>query len=135
MRRLLLAASLLWPVTASALPPPEGSPDWEAMAPFKEWITSQTDQIGRWCCDIGDGRPVEACRSVVDPNTGPCEPGKGSVWWVHITKKHFPDEPEHWLKVEVDRPIRDKNDPNPTGHNIVWLYNGRVQCFSPSEGM
>lgn len=113
-----LAALLAAGLPAHAAPPPVGSDDWNIMAPYKEWVTSQHDGLGRWCCDIGDGRPVEAR---ID----------GDHWEVHVTKTHFPDEPDRWLAVPDEKVTRNAN---PTGTPILWLYQGRVQCFAPPDG-
>ena len=110
--------AFLLPVTAHAAPPPEGSEDWQLLMPYKEWVISQHDTLGRWCCDIGDGRPVEA--RISDDH-----------WEVHVTPKHFPDEPDRWLVVPDEQIIRNAN---PTGTPILWLYNSKVQCFAPPDG-
>lgn len=89
------------------------------MQPYKEWVTSQHDSLGRWCCDIGDGRPVNA--EIRD-----------SSWWVHITPAHFPNEPDHWMQVPDERVTKGAN---PTGTPIVWLYRSKVQCFAPPDGV
>jgi hypothetical protein len=104
---------------AHAAPPPVGSDDWNLMMPYKEWVTSQHDTLGRWCCDIGDGRPVEA--RIADDH-----------WEVHVTPKHFPDETDHWMPVPDEKITRNAN---PTGTPILWMYQGRVQCFAPPDGV
>jgi hypothetical protein len=108
-----------WPAPARAAPPPVGSDDWNVMMPYKEWVTSQHDSLGRWCCDIGDGRPVEA--RIADDH-----------WEVHVTPKHFPDEVDHWMAVPDEKITRNAN---PTGTPILWMYQGRVQCFAPPDGV
>jgi hypothetical protein len=115
---LALVGGILLAGTAQAAPPPVGSDDWQIMHPYAEWVTSQHDRRGYWCCDIGDGRPVEA--RIVDDH-----------WEVHITKVHFPDEPEHWLAVPDGKITAGGN---PTGTPIVWLLHGNVQCFAPPDG-
>jgi hypothetical protein len=104
--------------SALAAPPPVGSEDWNVMAPYKDWVTTQHDAKGRWCCDIGDGRPVEAR---ID----------GDHWEVHVTPMHFPDEQDRWLPVPDEKITRAAN---PTGTPILWMYQGRVQCFAPPDG-
>ena len=106
-------------IPALAAPPPEGSEDWKVMIPYKEWITSQRDADGHWCCDIGDGRPVDAR---ID----------GDHYEVHITGEHFPGEDDHWLEVPKEKITRGVN---PTGSPIVWLWMGHVQCFAPPDGV
>ncbi len=115
---LAVAASFALAAAAHAAPPPVGSDDWQIMHPYAEWVTTQHDRRGYWCCDIGDGRPVEA--RIVDDH-----------WEVHITKAHFPDEPEHWLTVPEGKITAGGN---PTGTPIVWLLHGNVQCFAPPDG-
>jgi len=116
---LVFGAIMMSPAApARAAPPPVGSDDWNIMIPYKEWVTSQHDTLGRWCCDIGDGRPVEA--RIADDH-----------WEVHVTPKHFPDEPDHWMVVPDEKITRNAN---PTGTPILWLYQGRVQCFAPPDG-
>lgn len=143
MTRLALVLSLL-PTLAFAAPPPVGSDDWNGMAPFRSWIAGQHDAIGRWCRDIGGGRPVEAVISagnpVADeaphtgPETQPMQSGRVIIeprWWVHVTQAHFPDEPDRWMPVPDEKVTRNAN---PTGMPILWLYQGRVQCFAPPNG-
>jgi hypothetical protein len=112
------AALLALAVPAHAAPPPMGSDDWSIMAPYKEWVTSQHDTQGRWCCDISDGRPVEA--RITDDH-----------WEVHVTPKHWPGETDRWVAVPEDKLTRNAN---PTGTPILWLFQGRVQCFAPPDG-
>ncbi len=113
-----LVAALGIAHAAHAAPPPVGSDDWQIMHPYAEWVTSQHDRRGYWCCDIDDGRPVDA--KIV-----------GDHWEVHITKAHFPDEPDHWLAVPETKITAGGN---PTGTPIVWLLHGHVQCFAPPDG-
>jgi hypothetical protein len=116
--RALIVAAVMWPVVAYAAPPPVGSDDWNIMAPYKEWVTSQHDQLGRWCCDIADGRPVDARI-------------EGDHWVAHVTPEKFDGEKDHWLAVPDEKITRNAN---PTGSPILWLYQGRVQCFAPPDG-
>jgi hypothetical protein len=116
---VLAAALLACAAPAGASPPPKDSEDWKIMAPYKEWVTSQHDTLGRWCCDIGDGRPVEA--RIDDDH-----------WVVHVTPAHFPGEAERWMTVPDEKITRNAN---PTGTPILWLYQGRVQCFAPPDGV
>jgi hypothetical protein len=119
MYRIILAAALLAvTLPAYAAPPPEGSEDWKIMHPYKEWVTTQHDLRGRWCCDIGDGRPVDARIT-------------GDHWEVHVTPQHWPGETDRWLAVPDEKVTRSVN---PMGTPILWLYQGRVQCFAPPDG-
>jgi hypothetical protein len=111
------------------------------MHPYAEWMTAQHDTAGRWCCDIGDGRPVEA--KIV-----------GDHWEAHVTPKHFPDLAQTCAAPQVgpgsDAPCKSlgpqgvwmqvpdekvTHNVNPTGMPILWLYQGRVQCFAPPDGV
>jgi hypothetical protein len=118
MSRLVVALLLL---TSPALgaPPPPGSEDAQVMGPYKDWITSQHDGAGRWCCDIGDGRPVEART-------------QGNHWQAHITPDHFPGETDRWQDIPDERIVKSGN---PTGVAILWMYQGRVQCFAVPSGV
>jgi hypothetical protein len=53
-------------------------------------------------------------------------------WWVHVTKEHFPDEVERWLVVPEEKITHNAN---PTGVPILWMWQGRVQCFAPPDGV
>jgi len=122
MIKVTFAAWVIWVAAtrlAAAAPPPVGSEDWQIMHPYAEWVTSQYDQRGRWCCDIGDGRPVDAQI-------------EGDHWKVHVTPAHFPNEPDHWLVVPDEKITRGGN---PTGSPILWLLYGNVQCFAPPDGV
>jgi hypothetical protein len=144
---LLIAAALAATLSApaAAAPPPVGSEDYQVMMPYKEWITSQHDGLGRWCCDIGDGRPVEAVIGKMAP--GPVRegewrlPGPAPVspaadgddhWWAHVTPAHWPGEIDRWVFVPDEKITHNAN---PTGSPILWLYQGRVQCFAPPDGV
>lgn len=104
---------------AHAAPPPEGSEDAKILQPYKAWVTTQHDTSGRWCCDIGDGRPVDAQI-------------EGDHWKVHITPEHFPGEVDRWENVPENKVTRNGN---PMGLSILWLYLGRIQCFAPPDGV
>jgi len=135
----LMLGSATHAVHVLAAPPPYGSDDWNVMHPYKEWVTSQHDQLGRWCCDIADGRPVDAeiwenCQFPAKDKNGDCPKNTliGTHWWVHITEKHFPGELDRWELVPDEKIIRKSN---PTGVPILWLYQGKVQCFAPPDGV
>jgi hypothetical protein len=118
-RGVVVALGLVLSGAAFAAPPPEGSDDWNVMHPYADWVRTQHDPTGHWCCDIGDGRPVEA---EID----------GDHWRVHVTPAHFPGETDRWLPVPDEKIIRNAN---PTGSPILWMYQGRVQCFAPPDGV
>lgn len=124
MKLPLIAAITLYATTAQAAPPPVGSDDWNIMAPYKEWVTTQHDRLGRWCCSIADGRIAEARINgnghwearilhpeTVAPEDGPVPPG--------------------YVEVPDERVLRV---PNPTGFPILWIYKGQAQCFAPPTG-
>lgn len=104
---------------AQAAPPPEGSEDSRIMAPHSAWIRSQHDKRGAWCCDIGDGRPVDARIA-------------GDHWEAHVTPAHFPEETDRWVAVPMQKVL---GGGNPTGSAILWLLRGQVQCFAPPDGV
>ncbi len=113
---IVLSGAISLPVLAA--PPPEGSDDYKLIMPYRDWVTSQHDALGRWCCDIGDGRPVEARIA-------------GDHWEAHITAQHFPGESDRWVTVPDEKITHNAN---PTGTPILWLYQSRVQCFAPPDG-
>lgn len=144
MFRCIAAAALLLASPALASPPPVGSDDWNVMHPYSGWVTTQHDGLGRWCCDLGDGRPVDARVTGMDAEkTPPCEgafptrgcgvdiPG-GEHWIAHVTPEHFPGERDRWMAVPDEKVTHNVN---PTGLPILWLYQGRVQCFAPPDGV
>ncbi len=113
---------------ADAAPPPPDSEDGQIMAPYQSWIISRADRHNNACCDIGDGRPVEADMvTVVDEDDV-----KRTHWRAHVTPAHFPDQPDHWVVVPDEKIVPGAN---PTGSPILWLYKGLVQCFAPPAGL
>jgi hypothetical protein len=124
---VFLAACLFTARTAAA-PPAPNSEDAQIIGPYKEWVTTRTDQFRNACCDIGDGRPVEA-----DMVTMPdWDKVTRTHWRAHVTPAHFPDQPDHWVIVPDEKIIPGTN---PTGSPILWLYKGMVQCFAPPAGL
>jgi hypothetical protein len=126
---LLLAVAL--PVlapSAAASPPAPGSEDSQIMAPYQAWISTRSDRHNNACCDIGDGRPVEADMVTVTDE----DDVRRTHWRAHVTPKHFPDQPDHWVVVPEDKIVPGAN---PTGSPILWLYKGLVQCFAPPAGL
>jgi hypothetical protein len=103
--------------TAHAAPPAVGSEDWEVMAPYAEWVRTQNAPDGHWCCDISDGRPVEA------------RIYKGH-WQIYITEEKFPRSPVGWANVPDDAVLRNAN---PMGVAIAWVLGGRIFCFAPGS--
>jgi hypothetical protein len=128
MRSILLALGCVVMATgARGAPPPVDSEDYLIMHPYADWVASQHDRQGYWCCDLADGRPVDAqMRATVDSD------GVERVHWVvHVTPEHFPAEIDRWLTVPDETIIRGGN---PTGAPILWLLHGNVQCFAPPDG-
>lgn len=140
MFRSVLTLALLFSAPAFAAPPPKDSEDWKIMQPYTEWVTGQHDNKGRWCCDIGDGRPVDSRIT-------------GEHWEAHVTWEHFPGllqvcggpiagpgsmpcQPMGpngvWLEIPTDKITRNAN---PIGTAILWLFQSRVQCFAPPDGV
>jgi hypothetical protein len=112
---------------AAAAPPPPDSEDAQILAPAADWVRRQTDRHSNPCCDIGDGRPVDAEIATLADSDRVLR----SHWRAHVTPAHFPGQPDHWVVVPDDKII---TGPNPTGSPILWLYHGLVQCFAPPNG-
>lgn len=125
-RRALLVLAVLGALAAGvecalAAPPVEGSPDWEIMHPYAEWVQKQYAKDGHWCCSAADGRPVDA-RIDADGH-----------WQAHVTPEHFPDATDHWLTIPDDHVLHQAN---PMGVPLLW-YNQRMDlpyCFAPAAG-
>ena len=138
---MIRAAACMFALLAApafAAPPPMDSDDWRIMGPYKEWATSQHDLAGRWCCDIGDGRPVDAeifenCNLPPGdvPDKCPAQMPIGAHWWAHVTSEHWPDERDRWMMIPDEKIT---SGINPIGVPILWLYQSRVQCFAPPDG-
>jgi hypothetical protein len=124
----MILAAVVLVRAANASPPAPGTEDGQIMMPFQDWITTRKDQDSNACCDIGDGRPVEADIATMIDEDGV----KRSHWRAHVTPKHFPDQPDHWVVVPDEKIVPGAN---PTGSPILWLYKGLVQCFAPPPGL
>lgn len=151
-----IAVGLLAPARALANAPPVGSEDYEILAPFAEWIRTQDDAQGHWCCDISDGRIVQA-RTV---RTGQDDAeGKPALRWqvlfLHPETLPAYGRPEGWQDVEDSALVRDKQGRpvvNPTGIDVAWWLSlkemdhhdreamdvprgkrGYVRCFCPAS--
>jgi hypothetical protein len=123
-----LIASLLILRTAMAMPPSPGSEDARLLEPYKDWIATRHDRYQNPCCDISDGRPVDADMvTIVDADSV-----RRTHWRAHVTPGHFPGQPDHWMIIPDEKIIVGTN---PTGSPILWLYNGLVQCFAPPAGL
>ena len=103
------------PFAAHGAPPPKDSEDYQVMAPFGHWITTQHDRAGQWCCDIADGRPVDA-RMVTMVDADGVE---RTHWQAHVTPGHWDEVNEDtWLTIPDDKVVPGAN---PTGSAILWL--------------
>jgi hypothetical protein len=122
----VLAAMLLGGGTTVAAPPAPDSEDAQIMAPYKKWIMTRGDQNGITCCEIGDGRPVDADIITIPDNNLL----KHTYWRAHVTPAHFPGQPDHWVVVPDEKVVPGAN---PIGTPILWLHNGLVQCFAPPD--
>lgn len=104
--------------TANASPPPVGSEDYEIMKDFSEWVQAQTTPEGYGCCDIADGRPVDARIT------------KDGQWEAFISVAKFGyTAPDAWRIVPAQlykNPVK-----NPIGLPILYWYNGEIRCFIP----
>lgn len=118
----LAAFVVLWAGAAQAAPPPVGSEDYELMHPYAEWVETQHNDKGYWCCNWSDGRTTDA-RINADGH-----------WEVHLTRQHFPDlSADKWMIVPDDKVLHHGN---PVGIPIVW-YSARmdlIYCFDPASG-
>jgi hypothetical protein len=123
---VILAAALLSVGTTVAAPPGPESEDAHIMTPYKNWIMTRGDQNGITCCEIGDGRPVDADIVTIPDNNL----SKHTYWRAHVTPAHFPDQPDHWVVVPDEKVVPGAN---PIGTPILWLHNGLVQCFAPPD--
>lgn len=93
-------------VAARAEAPPGTDPN----SPLAKWFKSvEHPRYGR-CCDIGDGRFVQAEKI----------PGG---WRVLLDNR--------WENVPPDTVLNE--EPNPTGFPVVWLNHGTdtIRCFLP----
>jgi hypothetical protein len=105
-------------VPAMAAPPAPGSEDAAIMGPFIEWVETQHTGTGSWCCNVSDGRPVEARMS----NGG---------WEIYVTSEKFPGTKPGWMRVPVHALLSGYN---PVGVPIAWVMRGQIFCFAPSNG-
>lgn len=114
-RVLVFFVCLSSPVLAA--PPPEGSEDWEIMHPYADWIQHQNGAQG-WCCDVADGRPVDARMSQ-------------NHWQVRLLHPEtLPNAPAGWVDVPDNALLHGRN---PIGFPIAWFYHGAVRCFIPGS--
>lgn len=78
------------------------------------WFERQHNLNGGWCCDIADGHVLE------DEDTriigGQFEVSINGAW-----RKIAP-----WMMRQSAF-----DDPNPTGHPIVWYMGSAIYCFAP----
>lgn len=112
---LLLMLAACKPIPAHAAPPPVGSEDWEVMAPHGAWFKDLKLPSGASCCDVADGRPVEA-RSV------------GDRWQIRFRPGQLDGAPAAWVDVPEDAVLRVAN---PVGMPIAFWLGGVVRCFVP----
>lgn len=117
-----VGSAVLVALPAFAAPPPEGSEDWQIMHSFRDWVTSQHADNGYYCCDLSDGRPVDA------------RINKEGDWEAHVTDKHYPGASDHWVVVPRERILHRRN---PVGVPILWYSIGtdHVFCFAPPDGV
>jgi hypothetical protein len=110
-------------VAAVAHPPPGADPN----SPEAEWYRAARTPQCWGCCDVADGRPVLARRDDSSPlgwavlidGTWTPIPGETRATQCETKPSGF-----GWIPVG-NYPV------NPAGHAVVWLYNGRIRCFSP----
>ena len=104
----------LWVLPALGAPPAPGSEDHRVLSPHADWIHSLR-RGGVSCCDMSDGRPVEA-RIV------------GGVWQVRFRPGSLAGAPVGWVPVEDAAVLRVAN---PVGAPVAFWAGGRVLCFVP----
>lgn len=126
MKFALIAAVCLASGAAEATPPPVGSAAAEELSRFtadeRAWIARQHDQMGRYCCDLGDYDSVTV-RQEGDN--------------LQIKAKH-PDKergiPDGWHTVQDDRRVDLKGQHNIPDVMAAWFYRGNVQCVIIGSG-
>lgn len=121
-----LLASLAMAPAAWAVPPPPGSAAAEELSHFsgaqREWISKQHDQVGRWCCSLGDFDLV-----TIDEADGK----------LRVKAKH-PDKtrgiPDGWQNVPDDKRVDLTGQHSIPDVQAAWFYQGRVQCIIVGGG-
>ena len=125
---MIRAAACMFALLAApafAAPPPMDSDDWNLMAPYAGWITSQRTPDGKICCSVADARPVDA-RIV------------GHHWQVHflhpetLSDDAVKPPPADWVDVPDSAVLHGFN---PSLQPLAWWYSGVVRCFSPPGGV
>lgn len=124
LQPLVVAGFVLAAVSALAAPPSPDSPLIPRLAPYRAWIEGQwihchnppTDTC--WCCNIADGRPVEA------------EQMPDGHWRAHVTPDLWPGQTDHWE--DVDPAIHVEHSPF-MAQGFLWRspQTGRNYCFAP----
>ena len=104
-------------------PPPGADPN----SPEAGWYRAARTPECWGCCDVADGRPVEARLDRASPlGWAVLLDGK----WTPIpadtraTQCKMHDDGLSWTPTG-DYPV------HPAGHAVVWIYLGRIRCFSP----
>lgn len=126
---LMFLGAVFLAAAALAAPPPPDSPLWPQLRPHKAWIEGQwihchnppTDTC--WCCNVADGRPVEAEEV----------PGKPGHWRAHVTPDLWPGVTDHWE--EIDPAIHVQHSPF-FSEGFLWRSpeTQRNFCFAPPAG-
>jgi hypothetical protein len=104
MLRLLVTAALLLVATTAQARWAGGD------GPYSKWYDDQADCNGLKCCDIADGQPYY---------DGYKQEADGSVVL------------ESGEKIVACKVIKGAN---PTGHAVLWIWNGQKRCFAPGSG-
>lgn len=97
-----------------AAPPAPGTEDHKLLAPHSEWIQGLR-RGGMGCCDMSDGRAVEARATV-------------SGWEVRWRPGQLAGTPAGWTKVPEEAILRV---PNPVGAPVAFWHLGQILCFVP----
>lgn len=116
-------AGVLGSAPVCAAPPPGADPN----SPEAAWYRGADTQDCASCCDIADGRPVQARPDTTSP-LGWAVFLDGT--WVAIpvgtraTRCGTRDGATTWGTLG-DYPA------HPAGHAVVWIFQGQIRCFSP----
>ena len=117
----LLALVALWPLAASADPPPVNSPDWIITHDYSADIANATNPSGRNCCNVSDGRPLNSNSVRYDRNINLYQVRFNRLRWMNGTVSETPAEREQgdvWLNVT---PGKLTFDFRPKGFTMAWV--------------
>jgi hypothetical protein len=118
-----IVLTILLPLAAHAAPPPHTDPT----TPESQWYRGAMTPECYGCCDIADGRPVLARPDPASP-----------LGWDVLLDGVWTPVPAGTRATRCADPvppqggeIRSDYPPHPAGYAVVWIYRGRIRCFSP----